>query len=158
MTQTQKIHRIIYGPSYFEIIVVHACGAVLGLMLALAVCSMIEKTLFPIVTEFKMTQLQPTERGAIISGSLYKRRSCKLIATNVYGHNAKKEKTLLYTFTDTHELAQMGTGLQSWGPIAVHLDAALNAAESISVQATHECHPLWQQETFYGKFDARMIQ
>jgi len=157
MTQAQKIRRVMYGPSCFENIVVHACGAVLGMMVGLAICNLIETRFFPVVTDFKLTYFEKTANGVVVSGTMNKRRSCKLIATNVYGVNPKREKTLLFTFKGDHELAQISTGKQAWGPVAIKLYGPIDA-ETIAVEAAHQCHPLWQQETNYGLIDARTLR
>lgn len=157
MNQAQKIRRVMYGPSCFENIVVYSCGVVLGLVVGLAICNIIETTFFPVVTDFKLTYFEKTSDGVVVSGSMNKHRSCKLISTNVYGHNNKHGKTLLFTFKGDHNLAQMSTGKQSWGPVSIKLYGPIDA-ETIVVEAVHQCHPLWQQETNYGSIDARTLR
>jgi len=107
-----------------------------------------------VVTDFKLSLFDQTEGGVIVAGSLYKQRACSLVATNVYGHQAGESKKLLHTIRGNHEIAQMSTGAQSWGPVKIEL-AIPDEVESISIEAVHQCHPFWNQETVYGRFDMR---
>ena len=154
MTESQKINRLLYGPSIFEKIVVHSCGAVFGILLGLSICHFLEQAFFPVVTDFKLSLFDQTDGGVIVAGSLYKQRACSLVATNVYGHQSGELKKLLHTIKSDHEIAQMSTGAQSWGPVKIQL-AIDPSVESISVEAVHQCHQLWNQETIYGRFDMR---
>ena len=154
MTETQKINRIINGPSMLEKIAVHAVGSVVGILLGLSICHFFEKEFFPVVTDFKLSLFDHSAGEVIVAGSLYKHRACTLVATNVYGHQSKEPKKLLHTIKSDHEIAQMSTGAQSWGPVKIELTID-QKIESISVEAVHRCHLLWNQETIYGRFDMR---
>jgi hypothetical protein len=154
MTESQKINRLLFGPSIFEKIVVHSCGAVFGVLIGLSICHFVEKSFFPVVTDFKLSIFDQTDGGVIVAGGLYKQRACTLVATNVYGHQPGQQKKLLHTIKSDHEIAQISTGAQSWGPVKIELAIPANI-ESISIESVHKCHPFWSQETIYGRFDMR---
>lgn len=153
MTETQKINRIIRGPCVLEKIFAHAVGIILGVSIGLTICYYAENLLFPVVTDFKLTVFDPADKGVIVAGSMYKHRPCALIATNIYSYNKNKTKTLVGTIKGDHAIAQMSTGLQSFGPLTIEM-LVPHGAQVISVEAMHQCHPFWYQETMYGRFNA----
>jgi len=157
MTEAQKINRIIQGPCMLEKIFAHAVGIILGVSIGLTICYYAENLLFPVVTEFKLTVFDPAEKGVIVAGSMYKHRPCSLIATNIYSYNKNRTKTLVGTIKGDHAIAQMSTGLQSFGPITIEMIVP-NGAREISVEAMHQCHPFWYQETVYGRFNVGHVE
>lgn len=147
-TDAWKIHRIMYGPSVIENVIVYTVGVILGIAIGLSICNLIERIIFPVVTDFKISSYEKQGDYATFAGSFIKRRSCRLIVTNVYGHGDDNTKTLLYTYKNDHRMAQLTTGGHHWGPVTLHLNDGM-VTKSISVESAHQCHPFWQQETVY---------
>lgn len=73
----------------------------------------IEPTIYPVVTNFNITNIEDTPEGTRIAGTMDKKRDCKFEAILAYSNNALVD----VVFTDVVHNAGISrvTGSQSWG-------------------------------------------
>ena len=123
-----------------------------------------EVALFPIITDFRVTDVQVTPSSVIVSGAFNKRRPCHLVATTVEYEPADGHKIVLARILPEESTASgvnIDRGKYLWWPFAFkrdpRLESLLKSGGTIRVIGEHQCHILWHQFTEYGAFDASVI-
>ena len=126
-------------------------GPVMAALLAFLIAKEIDTRLFPVVTDFSLTRLQPDAGGVTIQGTLHKRRDCRFVEVVAYGDESRPVQL---TFLDRPAGAQPTTRavrVQLWGPWHV----ASDGARIVTLVARHECHALWDHSTILTSFAVR---
>lgn len=126
-----------------------------GAAIVLLVLYFAETRFWPVVDNFKITEIQRTDRGVSLSGELVKRRPCEFVGMTIYGITTDGRRSLMHQFKTDIFGANVGVGFQDWGPVTVPTPALkFTQAE---VLATHRCHPLWLQTTVYTTLDLSRV-
>lgn len=131
----------------------HLFAPFFGLMLGLLVTYWVECTFLPVVTDFKITALQPTATGWAVSGSYNKRRACELITTNIVSinqSNPSEPGRLLHQIHPTEIGSNLPVGAVYWGPYQIPAPPDWGSATHVQAVSVHKCHALWTQETLYA--------
>lgn len=128
---------------------VNAVAPAFGLLVSLWLCWNIETRFFPVVTDFKVSQIISTADGHMAYGELHKARSCEFLGLTIYAHSDGRPKLLLGQFKKDIFGSDVGTGHQTWGPWTMQFPPALGKYDHIQIQGTHRCHALWLQTTEY---------
>lgn len=118
-------------------------GAVLALsfVTALMVAQWAEHRFYPVVGGFTVTEIDHTEKGAVISGVMEKLRDCRFIEVVAY----EGERTLEVVFLDSPKAgrkASRAIGWQTFGPWLLSPDV-----KRARIVARHQCHIFWDSTT-----------
>jgi len=148
----------------------HAAGLtvvmILSALATLAGLHWAERSVFPVVTDWRVTAAWKADGFVHVQGTLNKQRECKLIQTTVrlIPPGARATPVLLAQITPTsdHGLGlNVPVGPNEWGPFRFpaipKLVMAIKNGGYVEVVAMHRCHALWVQETHYGVIDADVI-
>ena len=130
-------------------VVVSAVAPVFGFFLALWLIWNVETRFFPVVTDFRVSNIIHTAEGYMAYGELRKARSCEFLGLTIYAHSDGKPKLVVAQFKKDIFGSDVGTGHQSWGPWTAVLPPAITKYEHLQVQGTHRCHALWMQTSEY---------
>lgn len=124
----------------------------IGAVLVLWIIYNVEILLAPVVSDFKVTQVERVNGVYQVSGSYYKRRSCELVITNIIGLPAdpKQPSTLVYQVMAGEAGSNLPVGSVKWGPYKIPAPANVEMLDHVDIIGIHRCHALWNQSTHYA--------
>ena len=118
----------------------HVTPFLMGLSL-LFVIHYVELRFFPVVIDFKITELKQDQTGILIRGTMHKVRDCEFIQITAYGDDQMPVRVQFLDSPDSATSTTREVGYQFWGPWRL-----INGEyEHIKFYARHQCHLLWQQ-------------
>lgn len=128
---------------------VNTMAPIFGMFVSLWLIWNVEMRFFPVVTDFKVSQVISTADGYMAYGELRKARSCEFLGLTIYAHSEGEPKLLIGQFKKDIFGSDVGTGHQTWGPWTMAFPPAVAQYDHIQLQGTHRCHALWMQTTEY---------
>ena len=114
--------------------------------------SFLDGRLFPVVSNFTVTNQQQVGHYTLVLGYMSKERSCKFIAVDATAVTEQGEMVdipLKFLDNDTDDSASRPIGTQQWGWWQILVPVGTNVVTFI---AYHECNILWTTKTKLVKF------
>lgn len=132
---------------------VPSLGSVLLCFGILASAKTIEPIVFPVVKDFRVSEISYQSDKVVVSGTLNQMRGCTFVDMSAYAiyENAEIPKEVLrHTFMDSNPRAR-AVGFQAWGPWRVELPI-MKSTSQVELTATYRCHSLWDTQMVLTKF------
>ena len=132
---------------------VPSVGSVLLCLGILGTAKVVEPIVFPVVEDFRITEINYQSDKVILSGVLNQLRGCTFVDMNAYAIYQNKEipKDLLqYTFRANTPRSR-SVGKQAWGPWRIELPV-MQSTSQIELTAVYRCHSLWDTHQVLTKF------
>lgn len=132
--------------------VVPSFGATILLFAILGTAKMLEPTVLPVATDFKVLKLSYLKDEVEISGTINKRRSCTLVSMDVYAiyQDASIPNSMIEYSSDTKNRTK-SVGFQEWGPWSLAVPTS-PSVRRIDITANYRCHNLWDTSQDLIKF------
>jgi len=118
--------------------------------MAVMLCmSCVEKQFFPVVDSFQVTSMRREGDALKLWGIMRKTRACTFVGVSAVGEDGKNHTDLRLSFEDRANNVANHTresGSQDWGPWTIWLPVRPQA-KTLTLTATHRCHPGWTSDT-----------
>lgn len=131
---------------------------ILGFIASFWLIYNVETRFMPVIQDFTVDYVVKNPDGSFTAGgTLLKSRPCEFIGLTLYGTHGDDPKLIVGQYKKDIFGADVGQGLQTWGPWSMSLPGALMNMDKLQVMGTHRCHALWLQTTIYTEFDIRRL-
>lgn len=117
---------------------------VLGMLIVIAI-NRLEHWLFPVVTDFTITEMQTEGTTIKLSGYMRKDRNCTFAGVSAKAkHQDGNYFSIPLVFNDKQDdhTNTRPTGTQEWGPWSVKIPVKPSINE-VKLSSVHQCHAFW---------------
>jgi len=118
-----------------------------------------EARLFPVVTDFRITDSQRVEGGVRVEGTLTKARACRILRLTAYAGDLddprQPRERLFVAFLDQPgdpSAPSSEAGHQKWGPWLFSAPRTATGPHFF-VRVSHACNPLYETQGIYYEAD-----
>ena len=126
-------------------------GVVVMTLTVLLTAHHFETILYPVITEFKVSDVSSVNGALALSGTLTKRRRCKFKSLEAYSNSTK---LLQYNLGATSDSLPLGKN--QWGPW-LFAGVPLADIKSIRLVANHNCSLPWNTRTDLTHFYLKVV-
>ena len=117
-----------------------------------------EARLFPVVSEFEITDARRTEGGLHVEGTMVKARACRFLRLTAYAGDLddplQPRERLSVRFLDQPEDSDRSRepGAQNWGPWRIGAPRTATGPHFF-IRVSHACNPLYETHGIYYEAD-----
>lgn len=111
--------------------------------------------IYPVIQDFRVSEVANHDSGVTISGTMDKRRECYFRELVAYARYDDDEYPVAVPLEfDAAPVVSRSAIAQSWGPWVIELGEDYRDAE-VSLYTRHSCHSLWDTSSQIARFSIR---